>query len=1124
MFEQGLHTDVDARLQPEGTYRAARNLLFDGGSLVSELGTETLASLPESYSVRGSLLLEDGRLVLFLSDGTDSQIATLSGSTLTTVFSDAAISDKLTLGDYVEAESAKDHRGHQIVYFTDGVNPPRFIDLDDPFQGSGPVERFSLFPSMPSAPSFELLSISDNGGRLKAGVYFLALAYVDEDSTRTNYFYVSTPIAIGATSQDEYTTSRIIARVSGISTEFPYLRVAAIRGTEVRLLPDIPTSLASGGVLEIAYTGLERSLPRALEEVLVDRASYDTARTLRQSEDILYLGGLTKGSEVSYQPYANAIKVYLVEDTATVTSPFSSGDRPGYENPLAHARYKTFKRGEVYALYISWLLKDGSETRAYHIPGRAATGSETSAVDGGDAIYSEVSAFSGGKNFHFRSKKDATYALGYWENESETYPMVEDFLVMDAATGVVTGDLRGQPVRHHRIPDYAESRHIEDPNTDPYLRIVGFRLENVQLPEEMADHVIGYKVYYAQRTPGNRTIIGQGFGLQSLNAGINKFIPGYLENELLGGGSYSIAYNAFNFHTFDLARRIKEKREGVEFDQVAFLKRQYRWRTSVQVAELVSSENDLIKRVVGAAAAPTNISEITLPDVFSKTTLDNTEGATRVFVETENAIAVDPDDADYRNYVWDLCTFHKTLYAPFDQQTLVSTGYLHTDLDDLDSGPIFGGDTVIVWYRYTENISSFVGELPAYPAPYITDVVLEATDNVYLRRSGEEEWQIPDGYTGENRGIFVPDEWKYDVWYGYDEVYDQEATLKSAQTSRNYGERTSFSTRVIRSQKARLAPGENHYRIFLADDYYDLPSLRGDLVRLSLVGPVLVPHMERGPLRTRGREELVTGDFRAFLGSGDIFSIAPEEWISTPYGYGGLQSPRSALTTEYGYFFVDSAARKVFLLSDNLEEISTYGLEEYFQESLTGDELLGWDPAEKRVLLTHGTDTVSFDPVRKRWTSMHDYRPDAYLPALRDLITVKNGTVYTHHAGDPGAFYGEVFDVSLTLSFQAKDAFFLRHVTLDGEAEGAAVFTTIRASNSHQDTGTITATTFDPASAAGNLRSYGRKHTVTGFRTSSTDWRLRERLRDRYALITITRAQDDAARLRLYAITLNEPA
>ena len=108
----------------------------------------------------------------------------------------------------------------------------------------------------------------------------------------------------------------------------------------------------------------------------------------------------------------------------------------------------------------------------------------------------------------------------------------------------------------------------------------------------------------------------------------------------------------------------------------------------------------------------------------------------------------------------------------------------------------------------------------------------------------------------------------------------------------------------------------------------------------------------------------------SFVGSGDIFQQDPDEVVQTGGGYGGTQSQFAAITTKAGYFFVDKDSRKVFLMRDQLTEISANGMESWFREYIplalepyklknaTDNPLAGigfhsvYDPKYKRILLT----------------------------------------------------------------------------------------------------------------------------------------------------------------------------
>lgn len=172
----------------------------------------------------------------------------------------------------------------------------------------------------------------------------------------------------------------------------------------------------------------------------------------------------------------------------------------GYKNPAMNYALKSYRRGEIYAFYISFVLKDGSESYAYHIPGRAAKQLDdgtngSSSVDTGalfeddllnglptvnDAYARDSHGMHPGE---FKSDKsvrvceivdttDHTRTTGYvgnsvedpqttafWSNANEVYPNTPDFSIKRDVNpdGTVSslgsgGALTGRNVRHHKMP------------------------------------------------------------------------------------------------------------------------------------------------------------------------------------------------------------------------------------------------------------------------------------------------------------------------------------------------------------------------------------------------------------------------------------------------------------------------------------------------------------------------------------------------------------------------------------------------------------------------------------------------------------------------------------------------
>ena len=127
---------------------------------------------------------------------------------------------------------------------------------------------------------------------------------------------------------------------------------------------------------------------------------------------------------------------------------FASDVRKGYKDVRMSHQFRGYRRSEVYAFYISFVLNDGSETYAYHIPGREPTvllsaGSQTVTVNENSELTAQI--VNTIKNSDINLDLDefvdmypdarlhqvtdtqyiqAEYSneMSFWENEDELYP------------------------------------------------------------------------------------------------------------------------------------------------------------------------------------------------------------------------------------------------------------------------------------------------------------------------------------------------------------------------------------------------------------------------------------------------------------------------------------------------------------------------------------------------------------------------------------------------------------------------------------------------------------------------------------------------------------------------------
>jgi len=368
---------------------------------------------------------------------------------------------------------------------------------------------------------------------------------------------------------------------------------------------------------------------------------------------------------------------------------------------------------------------------------------------------------------------------------------------------------------------------------------------------------------------------------------------------------------------------------------------------------------------------------------------------------------------DHRAEHWqtNLHAFKLDMYNDLDTNELVFTGYevIGDDFINMNKEDgttitypdgIFGGDTFICrhgWrtsYKSTfktnaDRFPGFNSRRLEYSTAYMT--IVESTDNINLRHMGERAnnadsflpLATPNTFSWLPAGL--------DLTYNpgddetgnirYNEDYSKLNTIKTAiPLPTRMVSPDNFPTRIHRSVKADASSITDNFRIFLANQYRDLPKNKGELNNMAAVNNLLFFHMQDTLFKTAGKQKMEMKDgSEAFIGSGDIFEQEPEEVLQTYYGYGGNLSKFSSLTTRYGYFFLDYSARKVFLLAEGLLELSAIGLEKWFFENipfkfegypgwqLNGNTFVGypldnpfgefgfnatWDPILKRIILT----------------------------------------------------------------------------------------------------------------------------------------------------------------------------
>ena len=576
-FIKGLFKDTGHIDQPEGTWRHARNMVMnykdgavsnEGGTILNgHLGNNSIRGAQED-KVIGAIEVDSDRVVLFVLNVVESLSATgkpprseiglWENGTYYPIFNPSLgtaadpvryITNDLGFNqEYpIEGTFKIDSKGDLLVYWTDDLNPPRAFNIDRQLRESGngsltgvnvnmlyglgaaQIQHIDILNLFPYSGSIPHINIDDQGthqncviegGGLLTGVYYLALAYVDDDLVSTNYLTVSNPIPIvdefdhttptnkkDGAREGSQTTKAIKWEISNLNKNYKYLRPIIIRSKgDAQEAFKLNDQIFTGSTTTVIYSGLETQASGSPSEVIIDTISYDTAKTIQQLDNVLYLGNTTSSKDLGYQKYANNIKLTSRVDkienfdtfyasldnleTGWGSIPVNSFGLDANGDPDVQTdvdptksyryvpnifKYKGYMRDEIYAFYIAFIMKDGSMSYAYHIPGRETVFQREKArptdlsINYG-SLWPDIETVSPefGYLFHWMDAStwnisQGSYAanasdhrfMNYWENATEFYPDTDNYDVWDAhadsSSGKI-GSLQLTNVRHHHFP------------------------------------------------------------------------------------------------------------------------------------------------------------------------------------------------------------------------------------------------------------------------------------------------------------------------------------------------------------------------------------------------------------------------------------------------------------------------------------------------------------------------------------------------------------------------------------------------------------------------------------------------------------------------------------------------
>lgn len=534
---------------------AVENFDASGISYQNEQGNELCLQYPEDFKLIGShFIQEQNKHIFFLANPNtgDSQIGYMDNNDCVyrIYINDKCLSFNVNFP--IQKVVHKITNCTTEIYWTDGINPRRFLDLNNiPYKtvvGNTicDVQTFKEIDcnKIRVQPNFAIpqLTITDviNGGDNLAGTYQFAIAYTDVAGDQyTSYYSVTNPTPLANIQIDtlnfNYPVNKsIILNIDNIDVTgyFQYYNIAVIKTINgIASVELVGTYFIDASQKQVVYSGQNQTqIKLTIDDIFEKFPYYDIAQDLTTVQDVLVWDQLTSIDRINYQQIWNKVSLYWESYRIPATE--------DYSDELNSTNLRGYLRDEVYPFEGCFLLINGKQTDSFHIPGRLVvpedvvdvfptnddfigTPNPTTGTLPYWKIYNTANVIATDPGFTSDPDYKGPYQYGnfsYWES-SETYPCNPD----------VWGNLAGQPIRHHKFPDILVSPIFETSlytSGSPVVPVmenraifpIGVRLDVDQVNQLIASSnltpdqksaIIGFKILRGDRSV-NKSIVAKG--------------------------------------------------------------------------------------------------------------------------------------------------------------------------------------------------------------------------------------------------------------------------------------------------------------------------------------------------------------------------------------------------------------------------------------------------------------------------------------------------------------------------------------------------------------------------------------------------------------------------------------
>lgn len=546
----GLNSDRIVSQLKEGSLTFAKNAMvenFDGNMVTyqNEQSNELCLTHKPGYVVIGQKnIVEQNRTIYFITNPItgDSEIGEKPNNscTYTTIIASPCLNFNRSYP--IKSVIVKTTNCSTQLYWTDNLNPRRWMDLDDlpfveipnPSNENQPIKtdkvdcnKLLVQPNF-SVPIIEPLSV-ETGGSLKMGSYQFAIQYSNSlGEGYTSFYGITNPLGIfeakTSTFTDLPTTKAIKIRVSNIDTTglYDYFNLVVLETINSTTTSKLIGTFAIGArsTFDTTYTGNTKSEIRlSIEEIFQMFPYYDLAADVTTSDNSLLWVDMSTKQKTALQSVFSQVKLKWV----SYKVPYNSFE--GYINGINTGQLRSYLRDEVYTFEIAPVYDDGRVGEYYHIPGPELRPIDTEIVDNDDSkevVENPCDTSKGRQRWQVYNTATITDLTDEYKQEGDSDCYKGSYQYGEFAgwrsslkypnNPDIWGSLAGQYIRHHKFPDCLVSPIHDSDHIYPLgVMIDAQSLYNAvsQLPEDERSHIVGFKIARANRY-SNESIIAKG--------------------------------------------------------------------------------------------------------------------------------------------------------------------------------------------------------------------------------------------------------------------------------------------------------------------------------------------------------------------------------------------------------------------------------------------------------------------------------------------------------------------------------------------------------------------------------------------------------------------------------------